>query len=231
MARSPLLARRPPSRPARRRPPGPARRLRVGLLLRRHPRLWWGVVTILAVSTGLLVSSAVDAAEDERAAWGDERVVVVARRDLTAGQRLGADDVALEPRPAALVPDGALGEVPAAATLRAAVYAGEVLVEPRLAGEGLSPLAARLPDGSRAVAVPVEPGLAPPLRVGDEVDVLVALSPDAAGAGPPGFVLARRAPVVDVREAAVTVAVPADVAPKVSVALGTGAVTLALVGR
>jgi hypothetical protein len=66
--------------------------------------------------------------------------------------------------------------------------------------------------------------------VGDHVDVLVALAPEAAGGGPPGFVVAPRALVVALDEGAVTVAVDVAVAPRIAVALGQGAVTLALIG-
>jgi hypothetical protein len=82
--------------------------------------------------------------------------------------------------------------------------------------------------GTRGIAIPVEPGTAPPLSPGDRVDVRVARSAEVAGDGPPGFTLATAAPVVDVGDAAVTVAVRADDAPRVAVALGAGAVTLAL---
>ena len=81
------------------------------------------------------------------------------------------------------------------------------------------------------MAVPVEAGTTPPLVVGDRVDVLVAVAPEAAGGGAPGFVLAEAVLVVDVAEQAVTVAVPRDVAPRLAVAFGHGAVSLALVGR
>ena len=110
------------------------------------------------------------------------------------------------------------------------VFAGDVVRQERLATMALSEVAARLPAGTRALAVPVEPGAAPALSVGDRVDVVVALSPDAAGGGPAGFVLTSAAPVVDVAESAVTLAVDRDVAPRLAVALGAGAVTLALVG-
>src|SRR3546814_7635655 len=121
-------------------------------------------------------------------------------------------------------------ELPDGQVLRSAVYEGEVLVGERLAPVGVHVLAATLPTGTRAVAIPVEPGLAPPLQVGDVVDVLVALAPESAGSGPPGFVLAPSVLVVDVGEHAVAVAVERDDAPRVAVALGRGAVTLALVG-
>jgi hypothetical protein len=68
------------------------------------------------------------------------------------------------------------------------------------------------------------------LAVGDRVDVVVALAPEAAGGGPPGFALASDVLVVEVTEVAATVAVPRDVAPRLAVAFGQGAVTLALVG-
>jgi hypothetical protein len=74
----------------------------------------------------------------------------------------------------------------------------------------------------------VEPGTTPPLAVGDRVDVLVALPAEAADGGPPGFALATDVVVVDVTEAAVTVAVPRAAAPRLAVAFGQGAVTLAL---
>src|SRR3546814_13349083 len=97
-------------------------------------------------------------------------------------------------------------ELPDGQVLRSAVYEGEVLVGERLAPVGVHGLAATLPTGTRAVAIPVEPGLAPPLQVGDVVDVLVALAPESAGSGPPGFVLAPSVLVVDVGAHAVAVA-------------------------
>lgn len=204
--------------------------LRPALILRRHPRLWWACVGLLAVTAGSVVASAFGSAEEARSSWGTTRQVVVLVRDLPAGHRLAASDVRLEERPAAVVPEGALREVPVDGTLASLAVSGEVLVEDRLAPAGLSSLASSLPAGTRAVAVPVEPGSAPPVEVGDAVDLLVTVAPEVAGDGPPGFVLARTAPVVAVDDAAVTVAVPADVAPKVAVALSTGAVTLALTG-
>jgi Flp pilus assembly protein CpaB len=111
-----------------------------------------------------------------------------------------------------------------------AILAGEVLRAERLAPAGLSAVAARLPRGTRAMAVPVEPGSVPDLVLGDRVDVLVALAPEASGGGPPGFALATDVLVVAVDDAAVTIAVPADTAPRLAVAFGTGAVTLALTG-
>ncbi|HEY9558929.1 MAG TPA: RcpC/CpaB family pilus assembly protein, partial [Acidimicrobiales bacterium] len=162
--------------------------------------------------------------------WGESQPVLVAAHDIDAGAAMGPSDVRLEERPRSSTPQGALTELPDGQVLRSAVYEGEVLVGERLAPVGVHGLAATLPTGTRAVAIPVEPGLAPPLQVGDVVDVLVALAPESAGSGPPGFVLAPSVLVVDVGEHAVAVAVERDDAPRVAVALGRGAVTLALVG-
>lgn len=220
-------SRRHPRSLARRRMPDA---LRPALMLRRHPRLWWGCVVLVALAVGASVASVVSRADHAREAWGRSRLAVVVQRDLAAGHRLRPGDVTLEERPVAVTPPGALDDIPVDGTMRADAFRGEVLVVGRLATEGLSPLASSLPAGTRAVSIPVEAGTAPPLEVGDTVDVIVAVPADVAGEGPPGFVLARTAPVVAVDDAAVTVAVAPDVAPKVAVALGAGAVTLALAG-
>lgn len=215
-----------PRRAARRWPPRP----RPLLALRRRPRLWWLVVLTAAGALGWSVASVVAEADAASKAWARGVPVAVATRDLHPGDVLDAGDVRLVERPRELVPAGALGEVPDGQVVRAAVFEGEVLITARLAPSGSGALAAVLPEGTRAVAIPVEPETAPPLRPGDLVDVLVALSEEAAGGGPPGFVLASAVPVVDVGDHAVTVAVARDAAPRVAVALGRGAVTLALVG-
>lgn len=214
----------------RTRPRGARRRIRPGLALRRSPRLWWALVLSLALGAGVLASAVVSAAQSTRRAWGAERSVLVARHDLHAGDDIGPDDVALVARPVVVVPSTALEVLPPNAVLRADVIAGEVLVAERLAPSGLHGVAARLPAGTRAVAVPIDPGTTPPLAPGDRVDLLVALPREAAGNGPPGFVLASSALVVAIDDAAATVAVPRDLAPRVVVALGEGALFLALVG-
>jgi Flp pilus assembly protein CpaB len=137
-------------------------------------------------------------------------------------------DVRVVELPPAAVPPGALERAPAGRTVRGVVLEGEVITRRRLSEDGAVGVAALLPDGARAVAVPVEAGSAPPLRVGQVVDVV------AAGIGVDGradaAVIAAGVPVVAVAEAAVSVALdPGDVADVVA-ALAAGAVTLALVG-
>jgi Flp pilus assembly protein CpaB len=221
---------RPRPRP-RRRHVGSRPRFRPGLVLRRDPRLWWVLVLAISLGAGSLAASIVGRAERTRLAWGATRQVLVARHDLAPGDELHHRDVVLTERPAATVPATALHALPDRARVRAGVLAGEVVVAARVAPTGLRGVAARVPSGMRAVAIPTEPGTAPPLLLGDRVDVLVALPPDSAGAGPPGFAIATDAVVVAIDEAAVTVAVRRDAAPRIAVALGQGAVTLALIGR
>lgn len=206
------------------------RRIHPVLALRRQPRLWWLLTAAVAVTVGWVVSSIVADAERTRAAWGATELVAVAVHDLAPGTALEPGDVELVAWPKALVPGDALHQLPVDQAVAASIEAGEVVVGARLAPLGLRGVAATLPEGSRAVAIPVEPGLAPPLEAGDRVDVMVALAVDDPGAGPPGFVVAADALVVAVADTAVTVAVRAPAAPRVAVALGQGAVTLALIG-
>ncbi|MFL6205218.1 MAG: Flp pilus assembly protein CpaB [Acidimicrobiales bacterium] len=206
-------------------------RLDPALALRRRPRARRAVIVAVAALSGLAVTGVVQRAEDTAAAWGTSVPVLVAAHDLDAGDRLDAANTRVEQHPGPLVPDGALSSLPDdGRRLAVAVFEGEVLRLERLAPAGLSTVAARLPPGTRAMAVPVEPGLVPPLGLGDRVDVLVALAPEAAGEGPPGFALASHVLVVAVDDAAVTIAVPEDTAPRLAVAFGAGAVTLALTG-
>jgi hypothetical protein len=87
------------------------------------------------------------------------------------------------------------------------------------------------------VAVPLTPVPAPPLAVGDLVDLLAVTSPASAGgedadagAGEPAFPLVETVPVVDVGDETASVAVPEADAPRVAYALAQGAVVVALAG-
>ena len=215
----------------RRTPAHPFRvphRLDVALALRRRPRYRRALVIALAALCGIAVMGVVQRAERAAAAWGTSVPVLVATRDLAPGDRLDASNTRVEAHPAPLVPEGVLATLPDDRRVVEVVLAGDVLRAGRLAPAGLSALAARIPRGTRAMAVPVEPGSVPDLVLGDRVDVLVALAPEAAGGGPPGFALATDVVVVAVDDAAVTIAVPADAAPRLAVAFGAGAVSLAL---
>jgi Flp pilus assembly protein CpaB len=204
---------------------------------RRSPATWWLTAAAVAAFATARVGAIDDEAEAARAAWGESTTVAVAVRDLEAGQVVGATDVVLASWPRAVVPPGSLTEVPDGRTVTAPIVAGEALASARLAPDGLSDVAALLPSGWRAVAIPATGGSGgdlPPLAVGDHVDVLASVDTfdlDDGSADPePAGVVAEAALVLDVSESAVTVGIPAARAPDVAFAATRGSVTLALVG-
>ncbi len=197
-------------------PPRWRRRLRARL--RRSRASWWSATALLALLTFAVVRAAVPAPAAAR--WHEVVSVPVVVAPVPAGAVVAADDVALEERPAATVPDGAFtGAGWAGRTALAPLVPGEVLATARLAPDGVHGVVALLPEGTRAIAVPGGPGGRPPLAVGDRVDVLVTLPPGPDGAAPATFTVADAALVVALdREAdAVTVAVTPDEAADVAV--------------
>ena len=106
---------------------------------------------------------------------GDRTEIVVATRDLPSGVALTADDVRLENRTAATVPDGSQSDVGAVigATLAGPARRGEVLTDVRVLGPRLAESVAG-PD-ARIVPLPLADGaLLDLVRPGDVVDVLAA---------------------------------------------------------
>jgi Flp pilus assembly protein CpaB len=203
-----------------------ARRALVRPVVRRTAAL------VLAAVTGLTVSSVLRGAEDARAAWGDSRPVAVATHDLVPGDVVEPGDAQLRDLPEVAIPAVALAEVPAGAVVRQPIAAGEPLVAERLAPDGLAGLAALIPEGQRAVSIPLGPTGAPPLRDGDLVDLLAVLPAmsEIAAAAEPAFPIVERARVVDVGNDAVSVAVPTVDAPSVAYAVTNGIVLVALAG-
>ena len=141
--------------------------------------------------------------------------VPVVARPVAAGATLAADDVRLARLPAAAVPDAEPAADPAGLTARVDLVPGEVLLAQRLGRRGL---AALLPPGGRALAVPRAAGT-PPLEPGQRVDLLAA-----------GEVVVTAASVLAVDDSGTTVAVPEPAAPAVAEAIAAGAVTLSLAG-
>ena len=199
------------------------------------------VLLALALVTGLVVMSLVSSAEAARDRWGRARPVAVATHDLAPGDVIDGSTIEIRRLPEAAVSPGALAEPPTGSVVCQPVLAGEALVAERLAPQGLTGVAALVPAGHRAVAVPLGPVAAPPLAVGDLVDVLAVVSAAPASSGesaaasasvdrPPAFPLVERAAVVAVEDDTVSVAVPEDDAPGVAFALTQGAVVLALAG-
>ena len=195
------------------------------LRLHRRPLVFWALAVGLSVVTGLTVSRVVGEAAARAERLGGLREVPVAARPVDAGQVLGEGDVTMRRLPAAAVPDGPLARSPVGHTTLVPLARGEVVLESKLAPFGLKGVAALVPPGRRALAVPAgRGGLA--VRPGQRVDVLATF--DAAEGGEPTLPVATAALVVDVADEAVTVAVRPDEAPRLAFAVARGTVTLAL---
>jgi Flp pilus assembly protein CpaB len=110
--------------------------------------------------------------------------VVVAARDLRPGTALSPDDVRIEKRLAATVPDGSQASLGAVvdATLAGPARRGEVLTDVRLLGSRLAEAALGPKAGPGARIVPLhlaDSALTDLVRVGDVVDVLAAPATDS----------------------------------------------------
>ena len=134
--------------------------------------------TLLArriVAGGLVVLAGVAAFRPDPADANTD--VVIAVRDLSPGVTLTTDDVDVEKRSAAMVPDGALGAVDlvAGATLAGPARRGEIITDARVLGSRLAGLSA----GPDARVVPLhlaDAAVLDLIRPGDVVDVLGAVS-------------------------------------------------------
>jgi Flp pilus assembly protein CpaB len=116
---------------------------------------------------------------------GDRTEIVVATRDLSSGVELTTDDVKIENRTAATVPDGAQSDIEAVvgATLAGPARRGEVLTDVRVLGPRLAESVAG-PD-ARIVPLPLaDTALLDLVRPGDVVDVLAGSSEAGADARP-----------------------------------------------
>ncbi len=201
--------------------------------------------TVLArrlVAGGLVVlAGAATLRSDPAGDWAD---VVVAARDLGPGTALTAEDVRLEKRLAASIPDGSPADLGAVvgSTLAGPARRGEVLTDVRLLGSRLAEAAigSKAGPGARIVPLQLADGaLIDLVRVGDVVDVLAAPtanSPD--GVQPAARVVATDAVVVLVSakektraadgDRVVLVALPARVANTVAGSALGQTVTLTL---
>ena len=194
----------------------------------RRPPLRLVLVVLAALLMGSLVHRTTAAASEVTARLGRTTVVAVARRPVSAGATIAPGDIVMTARPAAHLPDGAVTDDPTGETATHALHRGEVVVALRVAGGGRSGPAALVPEGWRAVAVPVVDAPVP-ARPGDHVDVIASFDPTLVDRDP-SLVVAADAVVVDVDDEAITVAVPRSRVTDVAFALTNGIVTLALVG-
>jgi Flp pilus assembly protein CpaB len=191
----------------------------------RRPLPYWAIVAGMAIVPALVVGRLASDAGAERARWGTGIPTVVVLKDLIAGQPVGENDVTVRRLPSAARPRDALSTLPTGAVAAENLATGEAVVSSRLAPAGTSAVAARLPPGTRGLAVPNDDGL--PLEIGDPVDLLATLDPDSSK---PTVTVARDAQVVFVGDKSVTIAVATGEAERVAFALAAGVVTLSLSG-
>jgi pilus assembly protein CpaB len=145
------------------------------------------LIAILAVVAGLAAFWSTRRFLDENAAgvrrqWEQRyalRPVLVAARDLTPGQLIQSEDLARRDMPSGFLPSGTFAdtevEKAVGQRLASALRAGDPVGEGAI--EGRTPaLAYRLPEGSRAVTVPVDEvsSQAGLVRPGDRVDLMLA---------------------------------------------------------
>jgi pilus assembly protein CpaB len=125
----------------------------------------------LAVAATMAVQARLRTLEARAAAGGPGRPTVVAKTDLERGTVLGQGMLRTRDIPARYVPTGAFQSPDDAVgrTLGSSVVQGEPLTVARLAPAG-GPVAALVPPGLRAVAVPSTLPMAA-IRAGDRVEI------------------------------------------------------------
>ncbi len=181
---------------------------RARLVFARRPWLYWLIVAVLAAMIALVVRGRVVELDEARRSWGDTRRVLVAAAPLEPGEPIAVLSLDL---PRALLPIGALEELPAGARLRQRVADGEVLTELDVA-DRRGP-AAIADAGTLVVA------LSDPLSRNVTTGLPVQVAAD-------GIVLAGSATVVDIADEIVYVAVDAVDAPAVAAAAQQGIASL-----
>ena len=196
--------------------------------LARSPFAYWVAVVALAAFTASTIAGQLNRAGAQVARYGRLRPVVTAARPVEIGAVVRPADVVVRSMPAAFLPEGALGAAGdvVGRTVVVPLFKGIPVVAGQLAPDGLEGVAALLPAGGRAVAVPTGPASVA-LRRGDRVDVLATFDPPPAGEDPT-FPVAEAAMVVDVGPEAVALAVEAAEALRVAYAVAAGVVTLVL---
>ncbi|MEY2422116.1 MAG: pilus assembly protein CpaB [Acidimicrobiaceae bacterium] len=196
--------------------------------VRHHPAARAAGAIVLALVVTSIMQRTAASAIDARRQWGEERTVVVARHRIAMGDVIESDSITTQSWPAALVPTGAVDSPPIGRTVVATIEPGEAVIVTRLAPDGLSGVAALVPRGWRALAIPVGPTVVA-LTVGDRVDLIAGF--DVAGANAdqaPAFTIAENAIVLAVDEQRVTVAVRDLDAERVAFAIVAGTVVPAL---
>lgn len=188
------------------------------------PRSYWLLAATVAVGVGALTFTWLHRAETLASEWGEQREVLVVTARVAPGGPVSPADLQRRSLPVAVVPDDAVDEVGAEAAAAIALTPGMVLTTAMTTGADHSALAARVPAGMRAVAVP-RGEAAVPVVPGDNVDLV-----DVPSDGRAPTMVAEAAPVLAVDETAVTVAVPGERVLDATRAAATRTAQLALVG-
>ena len=172
-------------------------------------------IAVASVCTALVVfvAATVHDVRDAHRRWSGSRPVLVATREVSPGETIDADDVALRSFPEAIVPADALTEIPDGARTRVALTPRTVITATLVAD---ATTMAPVPAGWRVVALPASLPM-PPVEVADLVDVIGGSSVIAESA-----IVISRDPL--------TLAVPADVAPLVASAVRLGEISLVATG-
>lgn len=170
---------------------------------------------VIALGLGLATFVTVRSAVATPPSAGNLVEVNVVARPVRAGVALAAADVRATSLPEKSIPDAEAARNPVGLTARVDLVPGEVVLATRLGPRGI---AALLPAGARALAVPRAAGT-PPLEPGQRVDLLAN-----------GGVIVAAASVLAIDDSGTTVAVPEKAAPVLAEAIATGTVTLSLAG-
>lgn len=194
--------------------------------LRRSPKLWWSLVTVVALACGFIVRQSLQATEQQATALGSKEKVYVITRNFPGGELLTTSDVSQREIPKTFLPENPLKTSPVGKVALVKLGRGEILTSARIAPDGLEGAAALLPAGMQAVAVPKGNGT-PDLHRNDMVDVVVSLSRVGEGEKP-ALTLARGAQVLTVDERSVTLAVRPQETEKLVFGLARGEAALVL---
>ncbi len=151
--------------------------------LRRRPLLFWAGAGALSLLTGIVMAGVIGRAEEQAARFGALRPVLVTTDKIPAGGALGPDNTEVRSYPSAFVPEGVLDSPIEGAIAAVDLEKGEPVPKARLSPRGLSPTAAMIPPGGRAIAVPAGVGTLP-LVQGDRVDVLATIGTTEAVLAP-----------------------------------------------
>jgi hypothetical protein len=180
---------------------------RVRLMVARHPWTYWVAIAALSGALALGVARAMAGVDAARRSWGEQHTVWTASAAIDAGQAIIAGRRQV---PRAVVPAGAVDDIPSGVVARQHIGLGEIITDADITTAGPAGL---IPDGWVAFAVPAT---VEHFATGDHLEVYAAEQLVAAGL------------VVDRGESELMVAIPADAAPAMTTALLAGAVTLGL---